>query len=755
MLSTDLSTVVEGGQVAAGGVLRVAINAPLRSPFDYLPPPGFSPQEVPLGVRVRVPVGRRSTVGVVVDYATEPSVGASALKSVQELLDVGPLLDRALMQLLRWTADYYHHPLGEVIAAALPKSLKLGAPALAQVALWHLSAQGRDALAAGGPGRARSQLALMNLLASHASGVSGTELAAALPNWRSAALALRRRGWIESFEVAANTSAAALPELYAPAGSAPLLSAEQSEAVAQIESASARYEAFVLQGATGSGKTEVYLQCAMHTLARGGAVLVLVPEIGLTPQLVQRFRERLNTGIAVLHSALGDAERLAAWRAARAGEVRIVLGTRSAVFAPLPELGLIIVDEEHDGSYKQYDGGCRYSARDLAVVRAHQSGIPIVLGSATPAFETLHNATRARYRTLLLPRRSDQAPAPQLALVDLRAHAMRQGLAVPVIEAIRRHLAQDRQVLVFINRRGYAPTLLCTSCGWVAPCPDCDARLTVHSSHGQLRCHHCGHAEPLVERCVRCGFAVKPVGQGTERVEQTLRELFPGEALLRLDRDSAAGARELEAIMHSVQTGQTRILVGTQMVTKGHHFPGVSLVVVLNADQGLFSTDYRAAERLAQTIVQVAGRAGREKLRGEVLLQTEYPEHPLLQSLLSGGYEAFAAAALSEREAARWPPFGRVALLRASSRASQGAMQFLSAVRAQAPASVDSQVRVLGPVPATMARRAGRYYAQLLIESAERAPLHRFIEEWLPHIEPLARTWRVRYVLDVDPIDIQ
>jgi primosomal protein N' (replication factor Y) len=755
MLSTDLSTVPGSSPVAAGGVLRVAINAPLRSAFDYLPPPGVSPLQVPLGVRVRVPVGRRSTVGVVVDYAAEPSVGASALKAVQELLDAGPLLDRSLMQLLRWTADYYHHPLGEVIAAALPKSLKLGAPALAQVALWHLTAPGLDALAAGGAARARSQLALMNLLASHANGISGAELAAQLPNWRSAALALSKRGWIESFEVAASACAAPILEPSVQTVTAPLLSMEQSEAVAQIEAAAGRYETFVLQGATGSGKTEVYLQCAMRTLARGAAVLVLVPEIGLTPQLVQRFSERLNTGIAVLHSALGDAERLVAWRAARSADVRIVLGTRSAVFAPLPELGLIVVDEEHDSSYKQYDGGCRYSARDLAVVRAHQSGIPIVLGSATPAFETLHNATRARYRTLLLPRRSDQAPAPQLALVDLRAHAMRQGLAVPVIEAIRRHLAQDRQVLVFINRRGYAPTLLCTSCGWIAPCPHCDARLTVHSSQQQLRCHHCGHAEPLAQRCVRCGCAVKAVGQGTERVEHTLREMFPGEALLRLDRDSAAGPRELEAIMRSVQSGHTRILVGTQMVTKGHHFPGVSLVVVLNADQGLFSTDYRAAERLAQTIVQVAGRAGREKLRGEVLLQTEYPEHPLLQSLLSGGYEAFAAAALSEREAARWPPFGRVALLRASSRASHGAMQFLAAVRAQAPISMHPQVRVLGPVPATMARRAGRYYAQLLIESAERAPLHRFIDEWLPHIERLARSGRVRYVLDVDPIDIQ
>jgi primosomal protein N' (replication factor Y) len=595
----------------------------------------------------------------------------------------------------------------------------------------------------------------MNLLAPCPEGLEATEVASQLPNWRSAALALRKRGWIEALDIAASGAPAEIAPQACLSPESPVLSAQQAEAVSQIDAASGHYETFVLQGATGSGKTEVYLQCASRVLARGGTVLVLVPEIGLTPQLVKRFSERLNTRIAVMHSALGDAERLAAWRAARAGHARIVLGTRSAVFAPLPGLQLIVIDEEHDSSYKQYDGGCRYSARDLAVVRAHQSGIPVVLGSATPAFETLHNALHGRYRTLVLPRRGDQAPPPQVALVDLRSHAVRQGLATPVVDAIRRHLAQHGQVLVFINRRGYAPTLLCTSCGWIAPCPDCDARLTVHSAQQQLRCHHCGHAESLPERCARCGFTVKPVGQGTERVEQTLGELFPAEALMRLDRDSASSAREFEAIMQSVHNGQTRILVGTQMLTKGHHFPDVSLVVVLNADQGLFSTDYRAAERLAQTIVQVAGRAGREKLRGEVLLQTEYPDHPLLQSLLSGGYEAFAATALAERETARWPPFGRLALLRASSEASEGALEFLSAARAVAPDSPHALVRLLGPVPATMARRAGRYYAQLLIESAQRAPLHRFIDQWLAEVERLARSRRVRYVLDVDPIDIQ
>jgi primosomal protein N' (replication factor Y) len=685
-----------------------------------------------------------------------PSVGATALRTVQELIDTSPLLDEHLMQLLCWSADYYHHPLGEVIAAALPRSLKLGAAAVGQVKTWRLNRAGSDALAAGGAARAPRQLALMRLLSTVCGGLSGAELAAQLPDWRSVAASLSKRGWIETFEVAAAAGASSQPLMRCVAMHDSLTpSAEQADAVRQIDAATGRYESFVLQGATGSGKTEVYLQCATRVLARGGSVLVLVPEIGLTPQLVRRFDQRLNTRTAVLHSALGDAARLAAWRAARDGSARIVLGTRSAVFAPLPDLQLIVVDEEHDSSYKQYDGGCRYSARDLAVVRAHRSGVPIVLGSATPAFETLHNAARGRYRTLLLPRRGDQAPPPQLALVDLRSHAMRQGLAIPVIDAIRRHLLQRQQVLVFINRRGYAPTLLCTSCGWIAPCPDCDARLTVHSTRQQLRCHHCGHAQALPEGCMRCGFSVKPVGQGTERVQQTLRELFPAEPLMRLDRDSAASAGELEAIMQSVHSGATRILVGTQMVTKGHHFPDVSLVVVLNADQGLFSTDYRAAERLAQTIIQVAGRAGREKLRGEVLLQTEYPDHPLLQSLLSGGYEAFAATALAEREAARWPPFGRLALLRASSTSAQGAMEFLSAARALAPPSLQPLVRLLGPVPATMARRAGRYHAQLLIESAERVPLHRFIDEWLPHIERLGRARRVRYVLDVDPIDIQ
>jgi primosomal protein N' (replication factor Y) len=681
------------------------------------------------------------------------------------------VLDSGLLQLLRWTADYYHHPLGEVIAAALPKALRAGAPATAPAAHrrgWRITAEGDTALRSQALSRAPAQQAVLQALSAHPSGCSAGQLPPQLPpaqqrSWRRCIAPLQQRGWIESCELAldspAPASSATSPVLPATAAmstaasaSEPLvLSQPQLKAVERIAAADG-YQSFVLQGATGSGKTEVYLQCAAAALARGRSVLVLVPEIALTPQLIERFRARLAHGLAVLHSALSDAERLRAWRAARAGEARIVLGTRSAVFAPLPDLGLIIVDEEHDSSYKQQEGGCRYSARDLAVVRAQQVHVPIVLGSATPAFETLQNLTSGRYTGLLLPRRSDQSAAPLLKLVDLRAHAVHQGLSTPVIEALRSHLAAGAQVLVFINRRGYAPTLLCTACGWIAPCPHCDARLTVHRVNGMLACHHCGAAEPLPQRCPRCGYAVKPVGQGTERVEQTLQALFPGEPLLRLDRDTAARPEQLHDIVQRLRQGEARILVGTQMVTKGHHFPGMMLAVVLNADQGLFSNDFRAAERLAQTIVQVAGRAGRGREQGEVLIQTEYPQHPLLQNLLTGGYEGFAREALIERQAARWPPFARLALLRASTPSPDGALQFLA--QARAAAASHSQVRLLGPVAATMARRADRHHAQLLLESGARGALHRFIDAWLPAVEELARARRVRYALDVDPLDI-
>ncbi len=780
--STELST--EGSDssavsIASGtapvgeaAILKIVIDAPLRQAFDYLPPPEMSASAVPIGARVRAPIGRQQTVGWVIAHAARSDLQPPALKRVYELLDPDAVLDEAVMRLLRWTIEYYHPAPGELIAAAVPRAVREGRPIDPQERYWIVSAAGVAALAQPQRPRAPRQVRLLERLAAAPAGLSAAQLDATQPRWRAAARALQGRGWAECRTRSAEHAPEHAPdlrdrppELAAPAacnftvapvesdaGAAPVLSAAQAAAVERIDASAATYAAIVLRGATGSGKTEVYLQCAERALARGRSVLMLVPEIALTTQLIERVQQRLPVHLGVLHSALTDAERLLAWRAARSGEARVILGTRSAVFAPVPRLGLIVVDEEHDSSYKQQDGGCRYSARDLAVVRAQQTGVPVVLGSATPALETLLNVQMQRYVELRLPRREQQAAAPLLKLIDLRAHAPRQGLSLPVIESMRRHLSAGGQALVFINRRGYAPTLLCTACGWLATCAHCDARLTLHRARAQLICHHCGATQPLPERCIRCGYQVKPVGQGTERVESTLQELFPDHALLRLDRDTASSPGQLDSILGRIRRGEAHILVGTQMITKGHHFPGVLLVVVLNADQGLFSTDFRAAERLAQTIVQVAGRAGREQAQGEVLLQTEYPEHPLLQALLRGGYDAFAADALLERQAARWPPFGRLALLRASSVAPDGALRFLAAARAAAPRA--PAARILGPVAAALARRADRYYAQLLIESETRGPLHRLIDAWLPDIEALARSQRVRYALDIDPIDI-
>jgi len=720
--------------------------------LDYLPPLGSALGAIAPGVRVRVRLGRRETIGIVVGQAPQSRLEAGKLRRVEACLDTQPLLDPPLLELLQWTASYYQHPPGETLCAALPGRLRAGEPAEALQTWVALSPEGRAACAVGEPRRAPRQRELLQRLAAAEDGLPTEVLERLMPAWRSAWRALRERSaWVSLQE----RRAAGAPQPPAPASwpAGPALSPEQDEAVRRIDAGHDTFGAFVLQGATGSGKTEVYLRLAVRALERGASALVLVPEIGLTPQLLERFRARLPVPMAVLHSALGDGERLEAWRGARSGQARVVIGTRSAVFAPIPRLGLIVVDEEHDSSYKQHEGGCRYAARDVAVRRAQQAGVPVVLGSATPSLETLHNVQQGRYHTLPLPRRAEQARAPSLALIDLRAHAVHAGLAGPVVQAIDRHLASDGQVLVYLNRRGYAPTLLCTSCGWIAPCTDCDARLTVHRGAGQLRCHYCGAAQPLPTRCARCGFAVRPVGQGTERVAETLGELFPAAQQARLDRDSVRSAADIDAVMQSLLEGRARILIGTQMVTKGHHFPGVSLVAVLNADQGLFSTDFRAAERLAQTIVQVAGRAGRGARAGEVLIQTAYPEHPLLQSLLHEGYAGFARGALAERAAARWPPFTRLALLRASALQAAHACDFLQAARASA--GEHPTARLLGPVPSAMARRAGRHHAQLLIEHAERSGLHRFLEHWLPLLERLPSARRVRWALDVDPLDIQ
>ncbi len=684
------------------------------------------------------------------EEAAGSDLPADRLKPVLEVLDSEPVLDRSAVELVKWAAEYYHHPIGEVIAAAMPKALREGAATVAVEQVWSLTPAGSEALAAGEPRRAPKQRGLLELLAQQDE-ISAAALAAMMEGWADSARALVKRGWAISRERIV-TPAPAMERADAAASAPPELVPEQREAVERISDSLGKFGAFVLHGITGSGKTEVYMQVVQRALARDQRALVLVPEIGLTPQLVERFAERFDVPLSVLHSALTDSERLEAWRAAFSGHSRIVLGTRSAVFAPVRDLGVIVVDEEHDASYKQHEGGFRYSARDLAVVRAQQAGVPVVLGSATPALESLHNVDNGRYVKLVLPRRASQAVPPKTALVDLRVNAVEGGISTPAIQAIERHLKDNGQVLVFLNRRGYAPTLLCTACGWVAPCTDCDARLTVHRTADRLRCHHCGADTPLPARCPQCGFAVKPVGQGTERIEETISKIFPNVPLARLDRDVVRKRGDMENTMARMHSGEARILVGTQMVTKGHHFPNVTLVIVLNADQGLFSTDFRAPERLAQTIIQVAGRAGRGEKAGEVMIQTEYPEHPLLNNLLTAGYDGFAAAALEERSQAAWPPFSRLAALRDSAPTADAALAFLKDARALMPPPRTLQMR--GPVPAAMAKRAGRYHAQLLLESTDRGSLHRFLSAWLPQVEQLKSARRVRWALDVDPIEL-
>ena len=730
-------------------IIRVALDTPLRRTFDYLR--DVDAPAAMAGQRVRVPFGRREKIGFIVSIESQSDVDREKLKRISSYIDERPTFDATLLALLRWAADYYHHPLGEVIATALPKLVREGATLQARSFGWALTPAGRHALDAGEAKRAPQQRALLERLARDNAVVAEDDLAD-WPRWRDHIRSLRERGWAERQELEPAHS----PPPSQPEGSATTIPEPTPDQRAALEtiiaSGDTGYRAWLLQGITGSGKTEVYLRLTERQLRAGRRVLILVPEIGLTPQLVGRFAKRFEgVPLAVLHSGLTDTQRLEAWRRTHDGSARLVLGTRSAVFAPIPELGMIIVDEEHDASFKQQEGGFRYSARDLALVRAQQLDIPIVLGSATPSLESLHNVTLGRFQHLSLPRRAGNAQPPTLKLIDLRAEHVHAGLSTTAATTIEKHLADQGQVLVYINRRGYAPTLACTACGWVAPCLSCDARLTVYRNAARLRCHHCGADRELPRQCPQCGYAVKTVGQGTERIEESLAETFQGVGIARLDRDVVRRQDELEAVVSRIASGDARILVGTQMIAKGHDFPDVTLVVVLNADQGLFSTDFRAAERLAQTIVQVAGRAGRGDRRGEVLIQTEYPEHPLLRGLLEGGYEAFANAALAERESAAWPPFARLTALRASALQADWATDFLAAARRAAP---KANVRLLGPAPAAMAKRAGRFHAQLLVESGDRAALHRFLDRWVPAVEALPEVRRVRWALDVDPLEL-
>ena len=720
-------------------VLRVALPVPLPRLFDYLPPAGAEANADWIGCRVRVPFGRGVQVGVVL--AAGPAQAArESLKAVIERLDEAALLPGELLATLAFCARYYHAPPGEVLATALPVALRDGQPLPETAAYgWQLTAAGREALA-GRPGQGRPRRLLERL----AAGPCPEDGLEDFEGWRVAARALARQGKAERLAWPAERVPAA-GEVPGPA-----LNPAQRAALEVLREDNG-FRTILLEGVTGSGKTEVYLQAVLDCLAAGRQALVLVPEIGLTPQTLQRFRARLGVPVLALHSGLTDGERARAWLAMARGEAQVLVGTRSAVFTPLPRAGLIVVDEEHDGSYKQQDG-IRYHARDLALVRAQALGVPVLLGSATPSLESLHNALSKRYRLARLPQRAGGATPARVRVVDVRKRPLEHGLSAEAMAAIAACLARGEQALVFKNRRGYAPVLLCHDCGWSATCSRCDAAMTVHGAGRTLVCHHCGARGRRPLACPDCGgLGLQPQGIGTERLEEVLAARFPGERLLRIDRETTRRRGALEQQLASLGDGPC-LLVGTQMLAKGHDLPRLTLVVVVGVDEGLHSADFRAGEKLAQLLVQVAGRAGRAQWPGEVLLQTHHPDHPLLGTLLSGGYPAVAALALAEREAAGFPPFTFLAMLRAEAIREGDVQEFLAQARAAFPEGAD--VEATAPMPAPMARRAGRSRGQVLVTGRQRPALQSALTRWLPLLYELKSARRVRWSIDVDPVDL-
>lgn len=727
--------------------LRVAVPAPLRSVFDYLPPAGVAPRLLQPGVRLRVPFGRTERCGVLLERVTESAIETGRLRRALALLDDEPLLSLEDLALLSWVSRYYQHPLGEVIAGALPVRLRRGERPLAlQRPGWQLTVEGAgqdpSALV-----RAPRQAEILRLLQQTPGGaLPQDDIYLHMAPCRAVLQSLQRKHWLSPCSVAH-----AVEDAAADSSSGPVLNAEQQAAAAVVMQRLHGFDVFLLDGITGSGKTEVYLKLIQTMLGLGRQVLVLVPEIGLTPQLKRRFRRRVPVAMTVLHSGMNQAERELGWQQARLGRARLVLGTRSAVFTPMPELGLIIVDEEHDLSFKQQDG-LRFSARDLAIVRAQRCNCPVLLGSATPSLESVRNALEGRYRHLRLPTRAGNALPPRLDLLDIRSTRLQAGVSPTLMRMVAEQLEAGNQVLLFLNRRGYAPLLSCHDCGWVAQCRRCDARMTLHLASERLWCHHCGAQSALDRTCPECGGdQLRPLGQGTERLQEALQAAFPGVGTVRIDRDSTRRRGSLEKLLEDIRKGNYRLLIGTQMLAKGHHFPDVTLVGILDVDQGLYGADYRAAERMAQLIVQVAGRAGRADKPGRVILQTRHPDHPLLQTLLRKGFAAFAEEALNERREAGLPPFSYQVLLRAEAPQQAGPLEFLQQAAELALSAAGPGVEVWGPVPAPMERRAGHYRAHLLLQSASRSALQALLAEWAPRLQSLKAAQRVRWSIDVDP----
>ncbi|CAM2821628.1 primosomal protein N' [Vibrio neptunius] len=728
-------------------IARVALPVPLDKQFDYQIPVHLFPI---IGGRVSVPFGRQTLVGVVTALVNQSEFSVDKLKPLKQVLDSQPVWPDSLYELLQWCSQFYQYPLGDTLLNAMPSALRKGKEAdFATLVEWQLTNAGRNQLMLGF-GRAVKQAKVMHMLESgsvpHQHFIDQEVSSSVLKT-------LQEKGWIESIECK--------PEIRDWSHQVeadvdkPKLNEEQAVAIATVNSFDG-FGCFLLEGVTGSGKTEVYLNLIKPVLEKGRQALVLVPEIGLTPQTINRFRHRFNVPVEVIHSGLNDSERLNAWLSARDKAAGIVIGTRSALLTPFADLGIIIVDEEHDASYKQQDS-LRYHARDVAVMRASKEQIPIVLGSATPALETLHNALSGKYHHLTLTERAGNAVPTTNKVLDVKGQYLESGLSASLIAEIRQHLSAGNQVMLFLNRRGFSPALMCHDCGWIAECKRCDAYYTYHQYSNEIRCHHCGSQQPTIHQCQGCGSSnLVTVGVGTEQLEAQLGELFPEYQTIRIDRDSTRRKGSLESALGAIRSGKYQILIGTQMLAKGHHFPDVTLVALLDVDGSLYSSDFRASERLAQLFIQVAGRAGRASKPGEVILQTHHPEHSLLQALLTKSYRHFAETALQERKLAMLPPYSYLTLFRAEANDSQYVEAFLRQVRhtLEAHPLFDDCCQVLGPTPAPLAKRSGKYRWQLMLQTQTRSTMQKLLGSAKPAIQMLPNAKRVRWSLDIEPQDL-
>lgn len=731
---------------------RVALAVPMRALFDYKIPQAIALRhQLQPGVRVKVPFGSSSRLGILVELTNQTEWDDKQLKSLTSLLDDQPVLSAEILALGQWAQRYYHHPIGEVLFHALPVLLRKGEKAdFRTESWWCLTEQGK-ATAPESLTRAKRQQDFLQALQSHPNGINNT-LIKSLSLSATAAKALQEKQLIQQVQKAFNQETSQI----ASASEAPLtLNNEQAQAFSKIQDKLHEFSVSLIDGITGSGKTEIYLQLIDKVLEQGKQSLIMVPEIGLTPQTLSRFQQRFNEKIVLLHSNMNDRERLDAWLLAKSGKAKVIIGTRSAIFVSCDNLGIIIIDEEHDTSYKQQEG-FRYHARDLALVRAKSANIPVVLGSATPCFESLLNAWNKKYQWLPLRQRAGVAKLPEMIRVDLRNESLFYGLSEQTIQTVRATLEKQEQVLVFLNRRGYAPTLMCHQCGWIATCDHCDVNLTVHKRANKLHCHHCDHHQALQHTCPEChSTELITVGEGTEQIEIQLSALFKETTVLRIDRDSTQRKSSIDKITQKIHTQESAILIGTQMLAKGHHFPNVTLVVIMDADAGLFSADYRGMEKTAQLIMQVAGRAGRASKAGSVLLQTYHPNHDAIATLCQHGYQAFAERELMSRQQLAWPPFCHQVIVRTESKNENEAFNALLAVRQLIDQQTQNNdaINLIGPYSAIIVKKAGHHRYLLSLKSAQRGVLHQVIASLTGWLEQNMPARKVKFAIDVDPLE--